>query len=136
MTEAAGGGDQRPPLALVVEDEEAVRAFVQRVVVAEGYECLEAGSAEEALVTADRAERPLDLLVLDIMLPDSWGTRLVADLRARSPRLGVVLTSGFTGEDPVLGAGIGDRFPFLSKPFDVEDLRAAFTRARGEQREE
>lgn len=130
--------DPAPPehrrLVLVVEDERGLRRFVRRVLENEGYECLEAGSAEEALVAVDRARRPVDLLILDIMLPDSWGTRLVEDVRARSPSLGVVLTSGYADADPVLGAGTQQRRPFLAKPFEASELLAAVREAEDARR--
>lgn len=124
----------RPPLVLVVEDEGGLRRFMTRALEKEGYECVEAGSAEEALMAAGEPGRPVDILVMDIMLPDSWGTRLVEDIRAESPDVGVILISGYTESDPVLGAGARERHPFLTKPFEADELLSAVRRVEGERR--
>lgn len=131
MTVRAEGAEKREgegsagPLVLVVEDDRGLRTFITRVLERHGYEYLEAGSAEEALLVSEKASRPLDILIMDIMLPDSWGTRLAEDIRAGNPDVKVILTSGYTEKDPVLGAGAVERKPFLTKPFEVADLLEA-----------
>lgn len=115
-------------LVLVVEDDPTVLGFIVRTLKRGGFTCLTAETAEEALQTSGSSERPIDVLVLDIMLPDSWGTRLMQDVRHQHPGVGVILTSGFTGEDPVLAAGVEARdpdIPFLKKPFTSEELLEA-----------
>ncbi len=117
--------DAPPPRILVVEDDHTLRGFVVRLLGRAGYDVVPAASAEEALTLSSTAEEPIDLLLLDIMLPDSWGTRLVQDIRAHHPEVQVILTSGFTADDPVLAAGVEARdpeIPFLAKPFDPEEL--------------
>jgi two-component system, cell cycle sensor histidine kinase and response regulator CckA len=112
-------------VVLVVEDSEDLRRFLRRTLERYGFSVLEAGSAEEALMLADAASHGIDILLMDIMLPDSWGTRLAEDIRMLHPDVGVILTSGHTVEDPVLGAGITQRNPFLKKPFAIEQLLQA-----------
>jgi len=116
-------------LVLVVEDDTTVLGFIVRALKrAGGFTCLTAGSAEEALQVSNSSERSIDLLILDIMLPDSWGTRLMQDVKSQHPRARVILTSGFTAEDPVLAAGVAARdpdIPFLKKPFTQEELLEA-----------
>ncbi|TVP54482.1 MAG: response regulator [Gemmatimonadales bacterium] len=112
-------------LILVVEDDPTVLGFIRRTLKRGGFSCLTAETAEDALQVSSASERPIDLLVLDIMLPDSWGTRLMQDVRAQHPEVAVILTSGFTGDDPVLAAGVAARdpdIPFLKKPFTPEEL--------------
>lgn len=120
MSQGDGG-----PLILVVEDDTTVRGFIVRTLKRAGYRCLVAGSAEEALHVSSQVEEPIDLLILDIMLPDSWGTRLVQDIQAQHPYARVILTSGHTADDPVLAAGVQARdpeIPFLNKPFSPDEL--------------
>lgn len=126
------------PLVLIVEDDPTVQGFVLRTLRRSGFDCLTAGSAEEALQVSSNSERAVDLLVLDIMLPDSWGTRLMQDIRAQHPGVRVILTSGYTEEDPVLAAGVNARdpeIPFLAKPFPPEELlEAARTALSGQEK--
>lgn len=114
-------------VVLVVEDGEDLRQFLKRTLERYDFAVLEAGSAEEALVLANAVPHAIDVLLMDIMLPDSWGTRLAEDIRTLHPGIGVVLTSGHTVEDPVLGAGISQREPFLKKPFEIRELMDAIT---------
>ncbi len=100
-----------------------------RALETHGYTVLVAESAQEALVVAGLPQGSIDVLVMDIMLPDSWGTRLAEDIRALHPEIGVVFTSGYTDTDPVLEAGMSQRKPFLKKPFGTEELLEAVTTA-------
>lgn len=123
--EATDEGD--PPIVLIVEDDPNVRKFIVRTLRRAGMTCLTAGTAEDALRISSESGEPIDLLVLDIMLPDSWGTRLMQDVTAHHRGVKVILTSGFTAEDPVLAAGVEARdpdIPFLPKPFTPEELVA------------
>lgn len=115
------------PRVLVVEDDPTVQGFIRRTLKREGYDCLVAGTAEEALHISSEEEHGsgLDLLILDIMLPDSWGTRLMQDIWSQHPQVKVILMSGFIADDPILAAGVQARdpdIPFLSKPFSHEAL--------------
>ncbi len=114
-------------VVLIVEDEELVRRSIARALESQGFTVLVAESAQEALMVAGLPAGSIDVLVMDIMLPDSWGTRLAEDLRALHPDLGVVFTSGYTETDPVLQAGMAQRKPFLRKPFGTEELLEAIT---------
>lgn len=106
----------------MVEDGEELRKFMRRALERHGFTVLEAATAEEALVLANSLPHAIDVLLMDIMLPDSWGTQLAEDIRMLHPGIGVVLTSGRTVDDPVLGAGITQREPFLKKPFKISEL--------------
>jgi two-component system, cell cycle sensor histidine kinase and response regulator CckA len=118
------GGDRT---VLVVEDRPELRSFLRQALKRYGFEVLEAGTAEEALILANSVQAPIDVLLMDIMLPDSWGTQLAEDIRTLHPDVGVILTSGRTLDDPVLGAGITQRAPFLKKPFRISELLEAIS---------
>jgi DNA-binding NtrC family response regulator len=127
------------PRVLVVEDDPTVQGFIRRALKREGYDCIVAGTAEEALHISSEEEQEsgLDLLILDIMLPDSWGTRLMQDIWSQHPNVKVVLMSGFIADDPILAAGVQARdpeIPFLSKPFSHEALIEAVEKALATRR--
>jgi DNA-binding response OmpR family regulator len=127
------------PQVLVVEDDLTVQGFIRRTLKRSGYTCLVAATAEEALRISSEQEEGggIELLVLDIMLPDSWGTRLMQDIRAQHPKVKVILMSGFTADDPILAAGVAARdpeIPFLPKPFEPEALIAAVEQVLGRRR--
>jgi two-component system, cell cycle sensor histidine kinase and response regulator CckA len=101
---------------LIVEDEDTLRAVVERILVDEGYTVLSAASGEEALEVAAAAATPVDLLVSDVVLGGMSGPELVTALRGRSPGLKVLLTSGYAG------MSIGPVDDFLPKPFSPFEL--------------
>ena len=71
---------------LIIDDEEPIRFSLRGILEDEGYEVLEAATAEEGLEVAD-AERP-DLVFLDIWLPG--GTAYITDLGMTGPELSVL----------------------------------------------
>jgi CheY-like chemotaxis protein len=114
---------------LVVEDNAALRRVVTRQLTRLGYAVLEAPDAEAALVLL--AERPVDLLFTDIVMPGEMdGIALARQALARWPQVKAVLTSGFPGS--TFGSHLGTlaaTTQILTKPYRIEDLAAALRTA-------
>lgn len=110
-----------PRLALIVEDEPAIRRFLRATLVANGYEVLEAGTAHAGLTLA-RGESP-DVVVLDLGLPDGDGLDLLKALRLTHAMPVLVLSArdAETGKVAALDAGADD---YVTKPFGAEELMA------------
>jgi len=105
---------------LVVEDEPAVRAFVVSTLERAGYRVLVAGSPAEAVALTDGLSDSIDLLLTDMVMPETNGQALAERLVAVRPSLNVILMSGY---DPGLAAGpIEGSFHFLAKPFGRDEL--------------
>jgi putative two-component system response regulator len=112
------------PLVLVVEDDLANRALLERLLEREGYRTTSAADGEAALLAA--GEHAPDLILLDIGLPRLDGYEVTRRLRShvRTLTVPIILLTGRTGlEDVVEGldAGADD---FLSKPFRQPELLA------------
>ena len=106
---------------LVVDDDRGVRRLTARMLRAEGYHVLEAGSGVEALRTLER-DPSIRLVVTDIVMPEMDGLALADQAMAGSPHLRVVL---MTGHAPELTAQLELRdssLPVLLKPFTGEQL--------------
>jgi DNA-binding response OmpR family regulator len=107
---------------LVVEDEPAVRRMLTRTLRAQGYSVLEAGNGEEALDRMRREAQPVELVVLDVVLPGLNGHELARRITRERPGLPILFVSGFTGE----GVDPEDLFEhgpqLLRKPFAPETL--------------
>lgn len=102
---------------LVIEDDTAVRALAKRVLEARGYDVLTAGSGEEALqVISSRRER-IDLIVTDLVLPDTSGKLLMDAIEKRMPEVRTLLMSGYTAEDVQRQGGMSNGAGFIEKPF-------------------
>ncbi len=107
---------------LLVEDEDAVRTLAKQVLTRYGYTVLAAESGEMACRIA--AERHIDVLVTDVVMPGMNGHELATTLRARIDQLKVVFMSGYTGEAVALESSMKDAV-FLPKPFTPTGLGGA-----------
>ena len=109
---------------LVVDDEEAVLRFVDRVLRDAGYKTVIANNGPEALEVAKKVG-PLGALVTDVMMPGMTGDELARMLRQTEPALKVLYLTGYSDrlfkEKTMLWADEA----FLDKPCTVKGLREA-----------
>jgi CheY-like chemotaxis protein len=108
---------------LVVEDDDAVRAFVRRTLDAAGYTVVEAPGPEQALAIA--AARRFDLLLTDVVMPGMSGRELAARLLASRAGLRVVFVSGYTEDAAVRSGTLPPGQVFLEKPFTSQAIADA-----------
>ncbi len=109
---------------LVVEDEDAVRNLIIRILRDHGYTALGSRSGEEALSLIERHKDGIDLIVADIVLPGISGPQLVEQAGTCRPGIRSLFISGYTDktiQDFVAGEG---EAKFLQKPFKPEELSA------------
>jgi two-component system, cell cycle sensor histidine kinase and response regulator CckA len=118
----SAGRPQRVETILVVEDEEEVRNLIRRVLEDEGYAVLAVSQGADALMLGKSYDRPIDLLLADLSLPDMNGRELAQRIRSARPEMKLLYVSGHA-DTAVVEFGI---FPegmlFLPKPFTPADL--------------
>jgi two-component system KDP operon response regulator KdpE len=117
MTNAAA-----PLRILVVDDEPAIRRFLRTSLTAEGYLVIEAADGTTALDTLRR--NPIDVLVLDLGLPDIDGFDIIRQLRGAGSAVPIIILSSRTDESgkvQALDLGADD---YVTKPFGVDELLA------------
>ena len=107
---------------LLVEDEEAVRAFAARALRNKGYDVLEADCGEKALALFTAQKNRVDLVISDVVMPQMDGPTLVRELQARNPSLKVIFTSGYTEDSFRKSLNDDEAIEFLPKPFDLKQL--------------
>ena len=109
------------PHVLVVDDEPQIRRFLDIGYRAQGFKVSAAASAAEAM--AALAQGDIDLVVLDLGLPDRDGGEVLRDLRGWSDLPVIVLTARHAEDEKVmlLDAGAND---YVTKPFGVKELLA------------
>jgi DNA-binding response OmpR family regulator len=121
---------------LIIEDQVKLLASLRRGLRAEGYEVVSASEGDEGLARA--IGDPVDLVVLDLMLPGRDGLSVLADLRARGfTKPILILTARDAIEDRVLGLDSGAN-DYLVKPFAFAELLArirALLRDKGADRD-
>lgn len=114
-------------VVLLVEDEEDVRKIAEAFLVSLGYRVVAVSSAVDALAALENGDPGVSLLFSDVMLGSGMnGVELALAARARHPRLGVLLTSGYDPVSARLTSGV--EFELLGKPYRREQLAQAITR--------
>ena len=104
---------------LVVEDELKIRELVRRYLEREALSVLTTGSGAEALTMLET--RDVDLIVLDLNLPDVSGETVAAEVRSRSAVPILMLTAKSTEADRIRGLELGAD-DYLTKPFSPREL--------------
>jgi two-component system, cell cycle sensor histidine kinase and response regulator CckA len=107
---------------LLVEDEDAVRAFASRALSSRGYTVLEASSGVEALEVMQEVDGAIDLVVSDVVMPEMNGPTLLVELRKANPELKVIFVSGYAEDAFKKDLPEGSHFAFLPKPFSLKQL--------------
>jgi CheY-like chemotaxis protein len=107
---------------LIAEDEEGVRELLRKVLGDHGHAVLEARHGRDALMVADRYERPIDLLITDVVMPEIGGGELVQRLQSQRPGLKVLYISGYTNDEIVRRGVRRTEAHFLQKPFTSQEL--------------
>ena len=106
---------------LIVDDEEQIRNILRIYLVKEGYEVLEAEDGEKAMKLF--YEKPVDLVVLDVMLPKKDGWSILREIKRYSNTPVLMLTARDNSEDEIFGFEIGAD-DYVTKPFNNKILLA------------
>ncbi|SES80157.1 response regulator transcription factor [Geodermatophilus poikilotrophus] len=106
---------------LIIEDDDRIRRVVSITLRRQGLEVTEAGSGEEGL--ARLAERPYDIVLLDLVLPGRSGLEVCREIRRVSTTPVIMVTARADSSDVIAGleAGADD---YVTKPFVAEELSA------------
>jgi hypothetical protein len=128
------GQDAPPPTPiakgrciLVVEDEEAVRRLVGRILTGRGYQVIEADSGTEALAQLELVDGRVDLLLTDMRMPGMSGRELALNVQMLYPLIKALYMSGYA-EDALADDSIRGLDSWVQKPFSVETLLAVVDR--------
>lgn len=118
----ASSRSDRQPTLLVVEDDELICDAMIRLFVREGYLVLTAATGHDAMGLLRTPATPVDVVLLDIGLPDVSGADLCARMRQFFPNLPVVVCSGAASPEEVEELRRLGVSRFLTKPIALSDL--------------
>ncbi len=118
---------------LLVEDEDAVRAFGARALKNKGYNVLEANSGEAALEVLNDGGETVDLLITDVVMPRLDGPSLVRKVRESRPDMPVIFISGYAEDSFRKRLGREAGIHFLPKPFSLKELASKVKEVMGEK---
>jgi len=111
-------------VVLVVEDDNALREALVRMLREANYDPVAAAHGSEALARLESLRSEVRVLVTDVLMPGMSGVDLARGARARIPKLRILFISGHADENlDVTGFG-ADVPPLLRKPFDRRELLA------------
>ncbi len=107
---------------LLVEDEEIVRNLVRAILTESGYNVLEANSGKAALEVCSSYDKPIHLLLSDVIMPKMSGSALKDEVVKILPDIKVLFMSGYT-DDSIANRGVFDEaIAFIEKPFTRDSL--------------
>src|SRR5688572_20590831 len=113
--------ERRRPRILVADDERSMRELLAIVLRREGYDVVLAENGREAIALIEK--EPIDLLISDIKMPDVSGVDVLrAAKRVDQDILGIMITA-FASADTAIEAMRLGAHDYLSKPFDVDELK-------------
>ncbi|HKS08548.1 MAG TPA: HD domain-containing phosphohydrolase [Pyrinomonadaceae bacterium] len=114
------------PRILIVDDEVEITEILADL-LSEDYECIRAGSAEQALALLN--ENEFQLVISDITMPGMSGLEMIPHAKALAPETVVVMISGMQTVESAIGALRRGAFDYLMKPFDLRQVEAVVKRA-------
>jgi CheY-like chemotaxis protein len=116
---------------LLVDDEVVLRESVGELLVALGYEVIQAVDGLDALEKFKANREEIGLVLMDLTMPRMDGREAFLAIRAIDPRVRVILSSGYTEQDAtsrLIGSGLA---AFLQKPYRLKDLEEILKKVLG-----
>ena len=111
---------------LVVDDEPLVRWSLAERLSADGFEVVEAGTAQEAL---ERTREGVDLILLDYRLPDSDGLRVLKQVKEIAPDTLVIMLTAHSSIETAVEAIKQGAYHYASKPFNLDEVMLVVEKA-------
>jgi DNA-binding NtrC family response regulator len=105
---------------LILDDEPVIRDVLGSVLAKAGFVTREAATAAEGLERL--AKEPIDLLLLDLMLPDRPGLEVLSEVKSRHPEVPVVVVTAYSSVESAISAMREGAFHYLPKPFRNEEV--------------
>jgi DNA-binding NtrC family response regulator len=112
---------------LVVDDESEIREGLELLLKSEGYQVSSAETAQSGLSQLE--ERPFDLLLLDVSLPDRNGIEMLKDIHRHDPHLPIVLITAYGSIEMARAAFKSGAMDYITKPWSNDELLAQVAQA-------
>lgn len=133
---AKEGADADASTVLLVDDEPNLRRVLSAVLERDGYNVLIADGGRDALKKVKAHSGRIDLMVTDFLMPDMNGLELMEATRKQHPGLRTLIISGHGTVRSAVDAMRLGAYDFVTKPFDVEQVRTIVRRALAAASEE
>jgi DNA-binding NtrC family response regulator len=117
---------------LLVDDDPGLSEVIVMLLEREGYTVFHAPTRKQGISIVEGRE--LDLVITDLKLPDGTGLDVVAGVRARRPRLPIIMITSYSSMESAIEALRAGANDYVIKPFDNEQFLGAIARALNERR--
>ena len=105
---------------LIIDDEPVLQDVLATLLRREGFQVLQALTAAEGLRQAEDGE--VDLVLLDLMLPDKPGLEVLRELKGRDPEIVVVVITAYSSVETAIAAMREGAFHYIAKPFKNQEV--------------
>ena len=112
---------------LVVDDESEIREGLELLLKTEGYQVSSAETAQSGLTRLE--ERPFDLMLLDVSLPDSNGIEMLKEIHRQDPQLPIVMITAYGSIEMARAAFKSGAMDYITKPWSNDELLAQVAQA-------
>jgi len=120
------------PTILIIDDDKGMCKTLSRILELDGYSIATANTASEGISSVK--EREFNIALLDIKLPDIDGVELLGVIKKASPDLSVIMMTAYASTENAIKALNRGADAFVTKPFDIEELRAIVKKSIDKQR--
>ncbi|MEJ2715765.1 MAG: sigma-54 dependent transcriptional regulator [Deltaproteobacteria bacterium] len=112
---------------LIVEDQQSMREFLEIMLSNEGYAVKTAATGEEGFEIFRK--EPQDLVLTDVRMPGMSGLDLIREIRSIDPSAFIIALTAYACADDAIRALREGAYDYISKPFQIDDLRAVLRNA-------
>ncbi len=112
---------------LVVDDEQSIQEFLRLLLEEGGFRVTTAGSVEDG--RNQFLQDSFDLVLCDIIMPDGNGLDLLQEIKQQDARTSVIMMTAYTSTKTAIEAMKRGAYDYISKPFDVEELKVVVQKA-------
>lgn len=117
---------------LLIEDEEVLAKNIKRYMERHGYDTVVAGTGADGLRCFEQSD--LDLVLLDLNLPDLHGLKVLDEMKRRNPRVPVVCVTGHGSVQTAVDAMKAGASDYIAKPVVLSELKLLIDRTLGQER--
>ena len=117
---------------LVVDDEEVMREILESLLTSEGYRVKLAATGEDGIAVASR--EPIELAILDVMLPDQSGIDVLDELKRIDSELVAIMITAFASVETAIEAMKRGAFDYVTKPFKNDEVRVVVANGMKQRR--
>src|SRR6188768_4186414 len=119
--------EQNHASVLVIDDEEIIREALEALLTAEGYRVTTAATGQQGIDAV--GARPVDAVLLDLMLPDKNGIEVLDEIRRTDDELPVIMITAYGTIESAVAATKQGAFYYFTKPFKNDEVLAVLRNA-------